>query len=89
VFDAMCLGACLDYRDGQAKRRLAGRDLAFFHDFHRTNSRDSAGPFTGFDPVGFAIFATLPKGLVLVCANAPNRMLMAPRNGFIFRVLAC
>jgi hypothetical protein len=28
-------------------------------DFHRTNFSDSAGPFTSFDPVGFAIFATL------------------------------
>jgi hypothetical protein len=32
----------------------------FFIDFHRTNSSDSAGPFTSFDPVGFAIFATSP-----------------------------
>jgi hypothetical protein len=30
----------------------------FFIDFHRTNFSDSAGPFTSFDPVGFAIFAT-------------------------------
>jgi hypothetical protein len=29
----------------------------FFFDFHRTNFSDSAGPFTSFDPVGFAIFA--------------------------------
>jgi ABC transporter substrate binding protein len=31
----------------------------FFIDFHRTNFSDSAGPFTSFDRVGFAIFATL------------------------------
>jgi hypothetical protein len=31
----------------------------FFFDFHRTNFSDSAGPFTSFDPVGFAIFANL------------------------------
>jgi hypothetical protein len=31
----------------------------FFIDFHRTNFSDSAGPFTSFDPVGFAIFANL------------------------------
>jgi hypothetical protein len=30
----------------------------FFIDFHRTNFSDSAGPFTSFDPVAFAIFAT-------------------------------
>jgi hypothetical protein len=35
----------------------------FFFDFNRTNFSDSAGPFTSFDPVGFAIFANSKRAL--------------------------
>ena len=44
----------------------------FFIDFHRTNFSNSAGPFTSFDPVGFAIFATSPATHLAIVFTQPR-----------------
>jgi hypothetical protein len=50
----------------------------FFFDIHRTNFSNSAGPFTSFDPVGFAIFANLrqPASMGRPCSRNSPRLLL-------------